>query len=272
MLGQDLMAQFSTHHEVTPLPRSAVDITDPARVMRAIDDSRPDVVVHAAAFTGVDECELQPAVAFQVNTEGTSHVALACRRLRIPMLYISTDYVFDGEKPDPYAESDAPNPINVYGKSKLEGERIVAEVVERFWVVRVSWLFGPLGRNFVKVIQSQAEAGRPLRVVSDQIGAPTYTMDLADKLEEVVTRADPGVYHITNQGWCSWFEFAQEILAQAGLAKVPIAAIPTSALDRPARRPRNSRLANVRLEASNLGLLPPWQDALHRYFLREGTF
>jgi dTDP-4-dehydrorhamnose reductase len=271
MLGRDLTAQFSARHEVTPLPRSEVDITDPARVMRAIDEGRPDVVIHAAAFTGVDQCEIEPTVAFRVNADGTRHVALACKRLRIPMLYISTDYVFDGEKPDPYVESDAPNPINVYGKSKLEGERIVAELVERFWVVRASWLFGPLGRNFVKAVQSQAEAGRPLRVVSDQIGAPTYTTDLADKLEEVVTCAGPGVYHITNQGWCSWFAFAQEILVQAGLAKVPIAAIPTSALDRPARRPKNSRLANVRLEASSLGLLPPWQDALHRYFLREKT-
>jgi len=271
MLGQDLIAQLSVRHQVVPLPIDEVDITDSTAVMRALGQHRPDSVIHAAAFTAVDECERQAELAFRVNAEGTRHVALACGQFRIPLLYISTDYVFDGEKAGPYLEGDAPNPLSVYGKSKLEGERSVAELVAQHWIVRTSWLFGPLGRNFVSAILDQARSGRPLRVVSDQIGAPTYTVDLAEKLEEVVTRADPGVYHITNQGWCSWFEFAQEILAQKGLAKVPIAAIPTSALDRPARRPKNSRLANLQLETSGLGLLPPWQDAVHRYFLREGT-
>jgi dTDP-4-dehydrorhamnose reductase len=187
------------------------------------------------------------------------------------MLYISTDYVFDGEKPEPYVETDTPNPLNVYGCSKLQGEQSVMDIAERFWIVRVSWLFGPLGKNFVRTILAQGRSGRALRVVNDQFGAPTYTGDLASKLEEIVTRADPGVYHVTNQGYCSWFEFAREILRQAGLTHITLTAIPSSALDRPARRPQNSRLANARLLASGLGLMPAWQDALRAYLARDAA-
>lgn len=271
MLGRDLVARLGGRHEVIPLPRAEADLTDRAAVMRAMDARRPEFVIHAAAFTAVDECERQPDLAFRVNAEGTRHVALACRQLGIPMLYISTDYVFDGEKSEPYIESDPPNPLNVYGKSKLEGERSVIELVERYWIVRTSWLFGPFGRNFVSAILDQARAGRPLRVVDDQFGAPTYTVDLAAKLEELVADSEPGIYHVTNQGYCSWFQFAQEILRQAGLGETPISAVPTSGANRAARRPRNSRLASVRLGASGRGLLWPWQDALRRYFLGEGT-
>jgi dTDP-4-dehydrorhamnose reductase len=271
MLGQDLVAHLATRHEVIPTRRHDVDITDSASVTRALDQARPESVIHAAAFTAVDECEARADLAFRVNADGTRNVALACKRLRIPMLYVSTDYVFDGEKAEPYVEDDEPNPLNVYGRSKLRGETNVMEVAGRFSIVRVSWLFGPLGRNFVRSIVEQGRSGRPLRVVSDQIGAPTYTADLASKLEEIVTRANSGIYHVTNQGYCSWFEFAQEILQQAGLERVPLSPIPTSALERPARRPKNSRLANVRLQGSGLGLLPPWRDALRRYFMRRAV-
>jgi dTDP-4-dehydrorhamnose reductase len=185
------------------------------------------------------------------------------------MLYLSTDYVFDGQKTAPYAEDDLPNPLNVYGQSKLQGESHVKELLPRSWIVRTSWLFGPLGKNFVRTILQRAQQGESLRVVDDQVGAPTYTVDLAEKLEQIVMRGSPGTYHVTNRGYCSWFEFAKEILRQAGLSHVPLFAIPTSASDRPARRPRNSRLAHTRLESEGLGLLPPWQDALARYLLRE---
>jgi dTDP-4-dehydrorhamnose reductase len=269
MLGQDLVAHLGIRHQVIPLKRSEVDITDSARLLRAFQEHHPDVAIHAAAFTAVDECESHPEVAFQVNAEGTHNVALACQRLRTPLLYISTDYVFDGEKPEPYVENDPPNPLNVYGRSKLQGERSVLELLSRFWIVRISWLFGPLGKNFVRAILSQARNGSPLRVVNDQVGAPTYTSDVAAKLEEIVTRGVPGIYHATNQGTCSWFDFAREVLRQAGLQHVPISPVPTSVLDRPARRPKNSCLANVRLQESGLGFLPPWQDAVRRYFLRQ---
>jgi dTDP-4-dehydrorhamnose reductase len=187
------------------------------------------------------------------------------------MLYVSTDYVFDGEKADAYVESDSPNPINIYGRSKLEGERYVSDLIDRFWIVRTSWLFGPLGKNFVKTILDMARRGQSLRVVNDQVGSPTYTVDLATGLEQIFEKGSPGIYHVTNQAHCSWYEFAEEILRQAGLEQVELLPIPTSASDRPARRPRNSRLANTRLVAEGLGLLPPWQDALRRYLVREAA-
>jgi dTDP-4-dehydrorhamnose reductase len=269
MLGQDLAPRLAPHHEVLPVDLPEVDITDPDAIGRSVEAGKPDVVIHAAAFTAVDECERQPQHALLVNSTGTRNVALACRRFDVPMLYISTDYVFDGEKDGPYLENDEPNPLNIYGKSKLEGECHVRELLSRFWIVRTSWLFGPLGKNFVQTILERVRAGELLRVVDDQIGAPTYTVDLAAKLLQVVERGEPGVYHITNQGYCSWFEFSKEIARQAGLGQLKISPIPTSGSDRPARRPRNSRLANARLESEGLGLLPPWSDALARYLARK---
>jgi dTDP-4-dehydrorhamnose reductase len=278
MLGQDLAASLQGRHEVVALARADLDITDAPRVEEAIARARPGAVVHCAAFTAVDDCESQPDLAFRVNAQGARNVALACREAGAGMVYPSTDYVFDGEKASPYLESDEPNPINVYGRSKLEGEQHVRELLERFWIVRVSWLFGPLGKNFVRAILERAGRGIPLRVVDDQVGAPTYTMDAAEKIEPIVERGAPGIYHVTNQGACSWFEFATEIMRQASppggslerLARVPLERISTAELGRPAARPRNSRLANTRLEAEGFGLLPPWQDALRRYLLRAG--
>jgi dTDP-4-dehydrorhamnose reductase len=268
MLGRDLVSSLESRHCILPLTREEADITDSSAVDRALDKGEPDIVIHCAAFTAVDDCEVQPELASKVNAEGTQNVARACRRLGIPVLYLSTDYVFDGEKPEPYVETDRPNPLNVYGKTKLAGEEGVKELATRFWIVRVSWLFGPWGRNFVRTILDQAQRGQPLRVVADQVGAPTYTMHLAEKIEEIFTTAEGGIYHVTNQGYCSWFEFATEILHQAGLDDITVSPIPSSALDRRARRPRNSRLANARLEASGLGLLPPWKDAVRSYLAR----
>lgn len=270
MLGRDLTAHLAARHQVVPAELPEVDITDLDLVQRTFDSTKPEVVIHTAAFTSVDDCEHWPDLAFQVNAEGTRNVAVACRQASLPMLYVSTDYVFDGQKPTPYGEDDRPNPLNVYGQSKLQGERYVTELLEAAWIVRTSWLFGPLGKNFVRTILQRAHRGESLRVVDDQVGAPTYTMDLAEKLEQIVVRGSPGIYHVTNRGYCSWFEFAQEILRQAALSHVRVFAIPTSASDRPALRPRNSRLAHTRLESEGLGLLPAWQDALTRYLLREG--
>jgi dTDP-4-dehydrorhamnose reductase len=270
MLGQDLMGHLAARHEALALDLPQTDITDLAGVLGFFKTATPEAVIHTAAFTAVDECERRPDLALQVNSEGTRNVALACRQDHIPMLYISTDYVFDGGKSVPYLEEDTPNPISVYGRSKLGGEKHVQEIVERYWIVRTSWLFGPKGKNFVRTILEKARCGESLRVVDDQVGAPTYTMDLAEKLEHIVEHGGPGVYHVTNRGYCSWFEFAQEILRQGALSDVRVIPIPTSASDRPAKRPQNSRLANSRLETEGLGLLPLWHDALHRYLLREG--
>ncbi len=271
MLGQDLVPYIAGRHEVIPVDKAEADITDAGRISRVISDARPDVVIHTAAFTAVDDCERNPDLSFQVNAEGTRNVALACRQTRASMVYLSTDYVFDGKKTSPYIETDDPNPINAYGRSKLQGEKYVAELVEHLWIVRTSWLFGPLGKNFVEAILARARQGESLRVVDDQVGAPTYTLDLAGKLVEIVERGKPGVYHVTGQGYCSWFEFAQEILAQAGMGNTAISPIDTAASARPAPRPRNSRLANTRLLEQGLGLLPTWQNALGRYLARESS-
>ena len=269
MLGREIAAHLRARHQVIGADLPEVDITDLSLVQRALRSAQFDAVIHAAAFTAVDDCEHWSDLAFQVNAEGTRNVAVACLEASLPMLYLSTDYVFDGRKPSPYVEDDPPNPLNVYGRSKLEGEKHVVELLPAAWIVRTSWLFGPFGKNFVAAILQRARRNEPLRVVDDQVGAPTYTLDLAEKLEQIVMKGTPGIYHVTNRGYCSWFEFAQEILRQAGLTHVPLSAIPTSASDRPAVRPLNSRLAPTRLESEGLGSLPPWQDALRRYLLRE---
>jgi len=278
MLGQDLVAELQSRHEVIPLKRGDADITDAPRITGAIERSRPDVVVHCAAFTAVDDCESQASLAFQVNGEGTRNVAAACRNAGAGMVYLSTDYVFDGEKPSPYIETDEPNPINVYGRSKLEGERRVNDVMgntQRAWIVRVSWLFGPLGKNFVRTILERARRGEPLRVVDDQVGAPTYTADAAAKIRQIVEKGAPGTYHVTNQGYCSWFGFAREILRQATelvrVEPVPLTPMTSEQLCRPARRPRNSRLENARLRSEELGFLPSWEDAVSRYLRRASA-
>jgi dTDP-4-dehydrorhamnose reductase len=264
MLGQDLTALLRARHQALALCRFDADIAHNQQIGRAIEQARPEVVIHTAAFTAVDECEIQPDLAFRVNADGSRNVALACRKLGISMLYVSTDYVFDGEKNEPYVESDLPNPISVYGRSKLEGERYVSQLLKRYWIVRTSWLFGPRGKNFTQEILRRARQGAVLRVVDDQVGSPTYTEDLAAKLEQIIERGKSGIYHVSNQGACSRFEFAQEILRQVGVDPSQVVPIPSSMSNRLARRPRDSRLANARLMAEGLGPLPLWQDALRR--------
>lgn len=269
MLGKDLLPLLQERHESVRLTRAEADITDQLQVRRAIGQGRPQVVIHAAAMTAVDGCELRPELAFKVNAEGTRHVAAVCAELGVPMLYVSTDYVFDGEKAEPYVETDRTHPVSVYGKSKLEGENHVRELLQHFWIARTSWVFGPFGKNFVEAILGKGRQGATLRVVDDQIGCPTYTADLAQKIVEIVERGRPGLYHVSNQGSCSRFEFAQEILRQAGLDPTLVLPVPTSASDRPARRPANSRLANQKLEEEKIAFLPDWKDALSRYLLRK---
>jgi len=269
MLGKDLLPLLQERHESVSLTRAEADITNQLQVQRAIKNARPEVVIHAAAMTAVDDCELRPELAFKVNAEGTRHVAAVCAELGVPMFYVSTDYVFDGDKAEPYVETDKVHPVSVYGKSKLEGENHVRTLLRQFWIARTSWVFGPFGRNFVEAILGKARQGATLQVVDDQVGCPTYTADLAKKITEIVERGCPGLYHVSNQGSCSRFEFAREILRQSGLDPALVLPVPTSASDRPARRPANSRLANRKLEEEKLGILPDWKDALSRYLLRE---
>jgi dTDP-4-dehydrorhamnose reductase len=216
-------------------------------------------------MTAVDDCETRPGLAFKTDTEGTRNVVSACAEIEARMLYVSTDYVYDGENPEPYTEADSTHPVNTSGQSKLEGEAHLPALLSSYWIVRTSWVSGPLGKNFVEAIVGRARQATKLQVVDDQVCCPTYTEDLARKIIDIVEHSSSGIYHVSNQGACSRFDFAREILRQRCLDPALVAPIPTSASHRPARRPKNSRLANSRPIEEGLALLPGWKDALGRY-------
>jgi dTDP-4-dehydrorhamnose reductase len=230
---------------------------------------RPDFVYHLAAYTDVDGCEANPRLADEVNTQGTRNLARSCAEIGAILLYVSTDYVFDGSSERPYREDDATNPLSVYGQSKLGGEHHVQSLLKRYFIVRSSWLYGPRGKNFVATIVKIATERDELRVVSDQRGSPTYTHHLALKLAEMMRIEAYGIYHATGGGNCSWFEFAEAIVKLAGLKRVRVAPISTQESGRRAPRPRNSVLENRRLIENHLGALPHWKDGLAHY-LKEG--
>ena len=246
-------------------------ITDTARVSKIIEREKPGVVIHAAAWTDVDGCELDPEKAYEVNASGTENVARAAGAGRIPLVFISTDFVFDGEKGEPYNEDDAPRQISVYGRTKREAEEAVQRAAQAYAIVRSSWLFGKNGRNFVDTVVAKARAGERLKVVADQIGSPTFVKDLAGALErliKVTAVSGQEVYHVSNSGRCSWHEFAVRILAEAGMADVTVEAISSADLDRPAKRPAFSVLDCSKFEKAAGYKLRPWEDALKEY-IRE---
>lgn len=260
-LGVELLEILGLAHEVIGLDLPELDITGPAAADQ-VADLRPAWVVHAAAATDVDGCERDPAWAQAVNGEGTWRVADGCRRAGAGMIYISTDFVFDGRKGSPYTEADEPAPLSAYGRSKLAGEEATRTLAPRWAIVRTAWLYGVSGKNFVKTIVEKAAAGEALRVVDDQVGSPTYARDLAPVLAELVARQLTGVYHLTNSGSCSWYEFARAILEQAGLAATPLKPITSAELGRPAQRPAFSVLANDAWAMAGLPPLRPWREAL----------
>ncbi len=251
-LGTDLVERFTVSgHELTAVDIGDVDLTVRDDVLAAIDAARPDAVVHPAAFTAVDRCETEPDTAFAVNVLGTRHVAEAARRVGAPVTYVSTDYVFDGTKDTPYVEWDTPNPQSVYGRSKLAGER---ELDPGSTIVRTSWVCGFHGANMVKtILRIAAEPGR-LTFVDDQRGHPTFTADLAGVIDRLVTDQRPGLFHVTNQGAVSWFEFARAVLEAAGDDPNRVDRCTTADLQpaRPAPRPANSVLDNAALRLSGM--------------------
>ncbi|HWU37045.1 MAG TPA: dTDP-4-dehydrorhamnose reductase, partial [Candidatus Acidoferrum sp.] len=215
-LGVELLQTLKLAHEVIGLDLPELDITR-STATDQVADLRPNWVIHAAAATDVDGCERDSAWAQAVNGDGTGRVADGCRRAGAGMIYISTDFVFDGRKRSPYTEEDQPAPLSVYGRSKLAGEEAARVLAPRWAIVRSAWMFGVSGKNFVKGIVNKAVAGERLRFVNDQVGSPTYARDLAQALAELVTRQLTGVFHVTNSGSCSRYEFARAILKQAGL-------------------------------------------------------
>lgn len=263
MLGSDLM-QALARESLVGLSCGDLDVTNWEAVREVFRERAPAWVIHAAAHTDVDGCELHPETAYRVNALGTRNVARGAEETGAALLYVSTDYVFDGEKPDPYIEFDRPNPINVYGKSKLAGEMFVRDFCRRHCIVRTSWLFGKNGKNFVRTMLRLAGEREEIRVVSDQAGSPTYTRHLARKICEIIASGRLGVYHVTNSGSCSWFQLAQAAL-QRRQRSTRVVAIETGEYPTPARRPRNSVLRNFALELEDMALLPSWQEALAEY-------
>ncbi len=268
MLGSVLLPSLRAEHEVFGVDLNDFDIVDPIAVARAFRELRPQFVFHLAAMTDVDGCEANPAKAEQANGVGTRNVARACAEIGAGLLYVSTDYVFDGGGKLPYHEDDCPNPLSAYGLTKLRGERFVQALVSKHLIVRSSWLFGPGGKNFVATILRLGKERGELRVVSDQRGSPTYTRHLASKLVELLAARVYGVFHVTGSGACSWFEFAQAIVH--GYPQVRIDPISTQEAARLARRPAFSVLENRRLAESKLAPLPHWTEGLAQYLEEIG--
>jgi len=265
MLARAVAEVLSPQHEIAGASHAEMDIADESAVRNVLRSAKPDVVVNAAAFTDVDACETQPEAAFRVNAQGPAILARVCAEMDMALMHISTDYVFDGEKTEPYVEEDEPRPISVYGQSKLEGERQVRRESARSWIVRICGVFGPYRKNFVSLVVELGRKKQPLRIVQEQRLAPTYTFDAAQGIGEILRRGAYGIYHLTNQGFTSRVEFTEEILHQAGCGGVPVIPISSEEARRPARRPKNSQLRNARMEREGLKLLPPWQDAVKRY-------
>jgi dTDP-4-dehydrorhamnose reductase len=267
MLGRALSRVLSqAEGECRPYPSSALDVTDRRAVEEELRRERPDWVVHAAAFTRVDDCEGEQERAMAVNAEGTRHVAEAASAVEARVLYVSTDYVFDGLKGAPYTEEDEPAPLNVYGRSKLEGERALREALPdgRWVIVRSAWLYGEGGRNFVDRILEQAEDGRPLTVVDDQVGNPTWTVEVARAIQVIVEKQLAGIYHVVSGGSASWFEVAKEILHLTG-CDVPLRPTTSEALELPAKRPVYSVLDTGKFQRDTAVVPEPWQGALEAY-------
>ena len=263
-MGREVVKVFKKECDVIELPHDILDITDLNQVREVLSNYMPTVLVNCAAYTKVDEAEEEPEKANLVNGLGVRNLALACRKLDISLVHISTDYVFNGNRDTPCRIFDARDPINAYGYSKYLGERYLETINPKYFLVRTSWLFGSGGPNFVSTILRAALKKGELRVVNDQFGCPTYALDLACFLLKLVKTGAYGVYHVTNQGITSWYEFAKEIVKQAGI-NIPVLAVSSDEYTRPAKRPKNSALDPFPLQET-VGVLPPsWQDALSRF-------
>ncbi|MBO9361828.1 MAG: dTDP-4-dehydrorhamnose reductase [Thermoflexus sp.] len=267
-LGQALQEALSLH-TVIPLARADLDVTDRAAVFQTILRARPEVVIHAAAITDVDGCARDPEKAFRVNAMGTQAVALACVAAGAALIYISTNEVFDGTKGEPYLEFDPPNPINPYGHSKWAGEWFVSHLLQRFYIVRTAWVFGPGGNHFVRKILCRADEQGALRVVHDEVGSPSYTRDVAAAIARLIETEAYGIYHFVNEGMCSRYEYAVEILRRTGRGHIPVTPIASTEFPRPSRVPPFTPLRN--LCGAALGItLRPWPEALQAYLAEEG--
>lgn len=263
-LGYDVCLELE-RRGIEHLGTVSVDIRDREAVRSTIKAYGPDAVIHCAAYTAVDRAEEEPEKAFAVNVQGTRNIAEVCKEIGAKLMYISTDYVFQGLGTRPYEVDDPTGPLNVYGNSKLAGEQAVKDILEKYFIVRTSWVFGSHGSNFVKTMLRLNETRSTIQVVNDQIGSPTYTTDLAPLLCDMVQTEKYGTYHATNEGLCSWAEFAKTIFQESG-RKTIVEEIPsTEYTAAKAVRPLNSRLSKRSLEEAGFQKLPHWRDALTRF-------
>jgi dTDP-4-dehydrorhamnose reductase len=266
-LGFDVVKELNRRNiECIGIDKAELDITDGDAVNEYILKLKPECVVHCAAYTAVDKAEDEVEVCYKVNVHGTENIAKACKLVDAKMIYISTDYVFDGKGDVPFEVDGNIEPLSTYGKTKFEGEVKVKEILDKYFIVRISWVFGINGNNFIKTMIRLGKEKESLNVVGDQIGSPTYTFDLAPLLCDMAESEKYGVYHATNEGFCSWAEFATEIMKKENL-DCKINSIPTSEYPTKAVRPFNSRLSKKSLMDNEFNPLPSWEDALDRYLV-----
>ena len=264
-LGFDVMNELEKQGlEGIGVDIDEMDITDADQVNKVIKEAAPDAVIHCAAYTAVDAAEDNEEICRKVNAQGTENIAKVCEELDIKMMYISTDYVFNGQGERPWEPDDEREPLNVYGQTKYEGELAIEEHVKKFFTVRIAWVFGVNGKNFIKTMLNLGKTHDHLTVVDDQTGSPTYTYDLARLLVDMIQTDKYGRYHATNEGLCTWYEFACEIFKQAGM-NVSVAPVSSDEYPAKAKRPSNSRMDKSKLTANGFQPLPTWQDALSRY-------
>lgn len=264
-LGHDVVNELTKRGiESVGVDIEEMDITDPVSVDKVIKDAAPDAVIHCAAYTAVDAAEENEGLCRKVNAEGPQNIANVCKELDIKMVQISTDYVFGGEGTHFWRPEDACEPQSVYGRTKYDGELAVRNTLEKYFIVRIAWVFGINGKNFVKTMLNLAKTHDTIRVVNDQFGSPTYTYDLARLLVDMVLTDKYGIYHATNEGTCSWYEFACAIFKEADV-NVNVLPVTTAEYGAKAKRPANSRMDNNKLTENGFEKLPAWQDALARY-------
>jgi dTDP-4-dehydrorhamnose reductase len=269
-LGQDVVKILGTKHEVHGLGREQLDITNEHQCLEILESLKPDVVIHSAAYTAVDLAEREEDLAYKINAFGTRNLAIAAEKFGAKFCYISTDYVFDGTGTKPYREYDNTNPQSIYGKSKRAGEHLVQTLSSKYFIVRTSWVYGLYGANFVKTMLKLAQDRDSLKVVNDQLGSPTYTVDLANFLEQLIQTERYGIYHASNSGVCSWFDFANAIFEESG-KKMTVVPCSTEEFPRPAARPRYSAMEHMAIRANGFEDLRPWREGLQAFLEELGV-
>ena len=269
-LGSDVVKELLKRGYSTLSPnRSEFNLCSEDSIRNYILNSNCEAIVHCAAYTQVDKAEDEKDLCIKINATATKHIVKCAKILDIPMIYISTDYVFDGTKDGEYTENDETNPINIYGESKLAGEKYVQEILDKYYIVRTSWVFNINGKNFIETMLRLSKANNQLSIVNDQIGSPTYTKDLSRLLVDMLETSKYGLYHATNEGYCSWYEFADTIFKLANI-NIDIKAINSNEYASRAKRPLNSKLSKDKLIEYGFKPLPHWEDALKDYLIRRG--